>query len=695
MDLFFNPNAVAVIGVSEKPTNMAKNIIANLHEFNFNGIVYAVGPKGGKIYGHRIYRSVADIPDSIDLAIVLTPAETIPDIVEECGQKGIRRVVIESAGFREYGDKGKERETRLIEVAAKYKIRFIGPNCIGTLNLNNGLILPFLRFNDVFTRGKVSIVSQSGGVAFTFLNLLASESIGIGKIASIGNKLDVDENDILEYLLEDEETDVIILYLEGISDGRRLMQLAERTNKPILVHKANIGELGKSIAASHTAALSSDDDIVDAALRQAGIARFFDRATLVNYLKVLPLPKMKQNRLAILSRSGGHAILAADAAEKNGFALAPFRKDFLKEIESHFRANVINLTNPLDLGDLFDYDLYLKIIEKTVQLKDVDGVVFLHAYFSATEAEASRELIEKTNELSHRYNKPIGVCVATDEEEISKLRKELKQPVFTSPIEIIRALAMVRDFNYGIHPRPKAPHIKPDRKALDSIMKKCQAEKRSPLLQEGLDIFKAYDIPVIDSRWVTSEAAAVKAADELGYPVVLKVVSREISHKTDIGGVQLNLKNKTHVKEAYSEMMAAIKEQMPGATTEGVVVQKMLKRGWEMILGAKRDPNFGPAVLVGLGGIFVEVFKDTAMRIIPFCEKEARNMLLELKGYAILKGARGGRLYDIEAIIKSIMHLSQLMNDIPEIEEIDINPFYVLPEGSGGMALDARIILKT
>lgn len=695
MDMFFKPASVAIIGVSEKPDNMARNIILNLQEFAYNGILYAVGPRGGKIFGRRIYRSVADIPDQIDLAVILTPAETIPAILEECGQKGIKHAVIESAGFREFGAEGKEREKKVVDTAKKYGIRFIGPNCIGTMDLHSGLILPFLEFKNVFAKGKVSIISQSGGVAFSFLNLLGSESIGMAKVASIGNKLNVNENDLIEYLLEDDETDIIIVYLEGITDGKRLMKLGAGSKKPILVHKANIGELGKNIAASHTAALSSDDAVVDAALKQAGMARFEDRTTLVNYLKILPLPRIRGNNLAIISRSGGHAILAADAAEKNGFRLAPFKPAFIKEIESHLRANVITLTNPLDLGDLFDYDVYLKIIERTVMEKDVDGVVFLHTYLSSTEGAASRTLIEKTNELSHKYKKPIGVCVATDEDEITKLRKDLEQPVFNSPLEIIEALALSRDFNYENHTHPKPRRLAADKKRVTEILKKCKKEKRSPLLSEGLDIFKAYNIPVIPSKWARSEAEAVKAANELDfYPVVMKVVSQEISHKTDLGGVELNLRNEQQVKEAYKEMMAAIRKKAPKARMDGVVVQPMLKHGWEMIVGAKRDPNFGPVVLVGLGGIFVEVFKDSAMRVAPFSAQEAEKMLTELKGYPILKGARGGKTYDTSAIIKSVLDLSALMLDFPEIKEVDINPFYIRHEGKGGMALDARVILE-
>ena len=693
MDKFFNPSSIAVIGVSQKPTNLARNIVKNLTTFDFGGIVYTVGKSGGVYSGRKIYKSVLDIPDEVELAVILTPADTVPGILEECGKKGIRHAIIESAGFNEFGEEGKARTRLLMEVAAKYGIRFVGPNCIGLMNLKNGLMLPFLIFQDNFVRGNVSIVSQSGGVAITLLNVMAAEGIGVSKIASIGNKLNVDENDMIEYLIQDPDTDIIVVYLESISDGRRLMELGRSSPKPILIHKANIGRLSSSVAASHTAALGSDDNVVNAALGQVGIARFYDRQTLVNYLKVLPLPKIRGNRLGILSRSGGHAILAADAAETTGFELAEFGEAFLNEVQKHFRANVIKLTNPLDLGDLFDYDVYLKIIEETAKQDGVDGVIFLHVYFSAAEAEPSRVLIEKTRELSFKYNKPIIVCVTTEEEETCRLRRSLQQPVFTSPLEIVKALALVRDFDYGPRKKVEKPHVVVDEKGARSIIEGCKSEGRSPFLQEGLSIFKHYGIPVVETLCVRSEEEAVAAAEKVGWPVVMKVVSPDISHKTDVGGVELNLRDGRSVREVYKEMTRKIKTKLPSARIEGMLIQPMIGGGWEMIIGAKRDPNFGPAVLVGLGGIFVEVFRDVAMRVAPFSRDEALSMLKSLRGWQVLAGARGRMEYDIEVILDVVMRLQRLVLDIDEIKEVDINPFLVLHKGHGGMALDARIIL--
>lgn len=703
MDAFFNPKSIVVIGVSESPKNMARNIVLNLFEFGFKGLIHQVGRESGTLNNMKIYQSVLDIEEPVDLAIILTPAKTVPGIMEQCGRKGIRHAIIESAGFREYGEEGRALENIIVKTAQKYGMRFIGPNCIGTLSTQSGVATQFIKVKNNFRRGGISIVAQSGGVGYSYLMILASEDLGVAKFASIGNKLDVDENDLLEYLIDDEETKIICMYLEGVSDGRRLMEIAKRSSKPILVQKANIGTHAKSIAASHTAALSSDDAVVDAALKQAGIARVVDRDTLVNYLKIVPLPKMRGNRLAIISRSGGHAIIAADESEKEGFDLAPLSQNFLKNIEKHFRAKVIRLTNPLDIGDLFDYDIYAEIIEKTLREDYVDGVVFMHTNFSEAEGAPSRALFGKIEELCEKYQKPVGICVATDVKEFANLRKDLNFPLFSVPSAVIRALGLSRDF--CLRQQEKA-HSKrawkgcartatKGGKRAAQIIRECAKAKRNPLLQEGMEIFADYSIPVVKSSWARNLDEAVKAAEKIGYPVAMKIVSEDISHKTDFGGVKLSIKSELMLCEAFDDMIRTAKMKAPKARIEGVVVQPMLKKGWELILGAKRDPNFGPIVLAGLGGIFVEIFRDSSMRVVPFDGTEAHKMITELKGYPILAGARGDKPYDVKKVEETILHLARLINDFPEISEIDINPFYVMHKSHGGFALDARIILGT
>lgn len=700
MEKFFSPKSIAVIGVSESPANLAKNIVGNLLEFGFNGIIYQVGRIEGTLFNQKIYTSVLEIEDPIDAAVILTPAPTIPAILDECGRRGIKNVIIESAGFREYDEDGRAIEERLTKTAKKYGIRFIGPNCIGTMDVHSGLATSFVGFKDDFKRGDISVITQSGGVGFSYLNIFGSENLGLSKFASIGNKLNVDENDLLEYLLKDEKTGIICIYLEGVSDGIHLMELARHATKPILLQKANIGNLAKSIARSHAASLSSDDAVVSAALKQCGIARVTDKETLVNTLKILPLPRMRGNRLAIISRSGGHAIIAADASEECGFELAPLSKTFIKEVEGHLRGNVIKLTNPIDIGDLFDYGMYAKIIEETLRQDYVDGVVFMHAYFSATEGKPSRTLFNQIVKLSKKYDKPVGICIATDEDELSRLRKDISYPIFDVPTAVIRALAQSREFYLRrAHKIPPHPPLKKGGKEnfpvllkggrrgfrySSKIIKRCIKQKRNPLLQEGMAVFEAYGIPVVKSVWVKNEDEAAKAAQKIGYPVALKISSQKISHKTDVGGVRLNIRNEQQLREEYKEITKIAKD---------IIIQPMLKRGWELILGAKQDPNFGPIVMAGLGGIFVEIFKDTSIRVVPFDRNEAASMLAELKGYKILQGARGDKPYDIKGVEDAILRLAQLIADFPEIKEIDINPFYVLHRGQGGCALDARIIL--
>lgn len=697
MHEFFYPSSIAVIGVSAKPTNLGRNIVANLIEYGYDGIVYAVGQSGGAIATRRIYRAVGDIPDHVDLAVILTPAHTVPGILEECGQKGVRWAVIETAGFREYTDAGRELEEAITAVAKKYGIRFTGPNCIGIINMENGMCLPFPRLKKFVKRGEVSIITQSGGVGMSALNLMANDGLGLNKFVSVGNMLDIDAEDMLEYLIEDEGTKLIFIYLESIRDGRRLMDLARRSRKPILIFKANIGRLGQKIALSHTASLASDDRVVDAAFHQAGIIRVHDATTFGNYLKILGLPPMKGDNLAVISRSGGQAVIAADACELSGFNLAHLPESFLREIESYFRASVIRLTNPLDLGDLFDLDLYARIVEQTLQLEGVDGVVFLHTSLSEEENLKSRELLMRLMQLVENYDKPVAYYLSAEAQEVAYLKQNYHFPIFTQVVETIRALEMSH-YYYARSQQVRSPRAIPafdvDRTAVENQLAEARAEKRDPLLSEALSILEAYGIPTVQSRSARDIDEAVTIAEELGYPVALKVISEQISHKSDVGGVQLNLRNRAALTAAYEEIQNRIKQVYPQAQIEGVLVQPMVTGGWELILGGRQDPQFGPVVLLGLGGIFVEVFDEVMIRVAPITREDAVEMVTGLRGYPILTGARGHRPADIDSLVESLLRLSQLLVEFPQIKELDINPLRVFHAGEGCRALDARIVLE-
>ena len=694
-DVFY-PKSVAVVGVSAKPDNLGRNIMLNLVDFGFDGIVYPVGPKGGAITTRRIYKSVIDIPDHVDLAVILVPARFVPDVLEECGQKGVKRAIIETAGFREYSDAGREIEDKVVEVANKYNIRFIGPNCIGAINMDNGFCVPFPRLTPFIRKGEVSIISQSGGVGLSIMNHMAAEGIGLNKFVSVGNMLNIEAEEILEYFIKDEGTRIIFIYLESIRDGRKLMDLAKLSPKPILVFKSNIGQLGQSIAASHTASLSSDDRVVDAAFQQCGITRIHDVTSLSEYMKTLRLPRLKDKRLAIISRSGGHAIVAADACEITGFQLAEFPESFIREIEKHFRASVIKLTNPLDLGDLFDLDVYYRIVEETLAQENVDGVVFLHTSVARTEHDPTKSLVGRLEKLSKEYKKPVVVYVSANSEEVSQLRNSFDFPIFTHIVEMFRALKLGFDHSRMIETVDRqevAPTFVVDKKRVRELIEIAQSENRDLLLDEAVEVLHCYGIPAISGKKATNAKEAQAAAEELGYPIAMKVIAKEISHKSDVGGVQLNLRDGKAVESAFKDMEAKIKKSYPEVKIDGVMVQPMAVGGRELILGARQDEQFGPVILVGLGGIFVEIFEQANMRIAPISRTEARTMIEELNGAQILMGARGEKRFDIEAVADAVLHLSQLMMDFPEIQEFDINPLRIFHEGDGCSALDARIIL--
>jgi len=696
MQGIFSPRSVAVVGVSAKPDNLGRNIMLNLIDFGFDGIVYPVGPSGGAITTRRIYRSVTDIPDHVDMAVILVPARFVPQVMEDCGQKGVKRAVIETAGFREYSDEGKKIEDEVVAIAKKYGIRFIGPNCIGVINMENGFCVPFPRLTPFIRKGEVSIISQSGGVGLSIMNHMAAEGIGLNKFASVGNMLNVDAEDLLEYYIEDEGTKTIFIYLEGIRDGRRLMELAKRSPKPILVMKSNIGKLGQSVAASHTASLSSDDRVVDTAFRQCGITRVHDVTTLSHYMKTLRLPPLKNKRLAIISRSGGHAIVAADACETVGFELAEFPESFIQEIEKHFRASVIKLTNPLDLGDLFDLDVYYHIVEQTLSQQNVDGVAFLHTSVASTEHGPTKELMTRLDALSKQFNKPVAVYVSANAAEVTDLRRNLDFPIFTHIVEMFRALKL--DFEHsqmmaGVASEGESPALVGKKPDVQRLIEMAANENRDLLLNEAMDVLECYGIPTVRGLAASTAEDAVKAADSVGYPVAMKVISEHISHKSDVGGVQLNLRDQDGVLEAFEDMYSRIRKAFPDAKLGGVMVQPMAIGGRELILGGRQDKQFGPVILVGLGGIFVEIFEQASMRIAPVSRNEAVTMIEELNGSQILMGARGQKRFDIDVIADAIVHLSQLLTDFPQIKELYINPLRIFHEGEGCLALDARIIL--
>jgi acetyltransferase len=688
VDQLFYPKSVAVIGVSENPDNLARIIVKNLFEFQFKGEIILVGKEKGIFFGREICTSIEDIKEGIDVAVILTPAQTMPGILEACGKKKIRWAIIETGGFKEYSEEGAMLDEEILGIAKKWGMRIVGPNGIGIINVENGFVVPFVNMRrDPVRKGNVSVLAQSGGVSMAYFNLLTSANVGIAKIVSMGNKLDLNEIDYLKYLIRDPRTEIIGLYLESLERGRELMEIARSTSKPILLHKANIGEGSHYIAKLHTAALANDDRVVDAALKQADIVRTRDFRSFASAVKILSLPPMKGKSLVILSRSGGIAIVAADSAERYGFRLYPLTKEFTGRIHDYFRAKVIQPINPLDLGDLFDFDLYTKILDQVLRIKAVDGVLFQHGSAGA-EIEPSRSLIHAVKDLSFRYQKPVALCYLTEEEELAYIKRAFDYPIFTEPSEALDALAISREhYRKQNILKEEAPSYEIDRNRAKRILQKAKKKRRDPLLPEAFEVLQVYGIPVAPYRVIHQKIDLKKAIKEVGRLAVLKVIFPEISHKSEAGGVILNIDDLQKAEEAFEKV-----RELNQQKSFGVLVQKMIAYGKEVILGAKRDPSFGPVVLFGLGGIYVEVLKESSLRVAPINRSEAIEMISELKASNILRGVRGEQPSDIGALVENLLRLSQLMIDFPEIDGIDINPVIVLEKGA--IAVDARIVLR-
>lgn len=683
MQRIFYPNSIVVIGVSERQENLARTIIANLCTFGYKGRLFAVGRKEGSVHGISIATSLDQVPDGLDLAVILTPAATVPDFMEACGRKGIRRIVIESGGFSEFSQEGLRLEQRLLEIAREWDIRFVGPNCISVINLETGLCLPFGSMSTVAARlGPASVVSQSGGVSLTYVDRLCTAGVGVNKAVSIGNKTDLDETDYLAYLLQDPGTKIVCLYLESIGDGRKLMDLARSSAKPIIVHKVNRGQASRRVALSHTAALADDDRIVSAAFRQVGIFRPEDFRESVAIAQGLTLPPVRGNRLVVISRSGGHAVIAADAAERYGFQLAALPDEFIERVRALFPADVIALTNPIDLGVIFDFELYARIVEECLHMLSPDAVLLINTY-TLDEAEGAHRLARRVEEIVRESGRPIAFCVYSQGDEGQVVQQHTSLPIFAEIDDALRGLAASRDWNCW-----QARRVGATGDAVHASREEAQRVLTRPgvlTVEQALALCKAYGIPVTPLKVANDPEEAIQAADQLGYPVALKALATQLVHKSDMGGVTLGLVDAAAVRRESAAMLTRI------AHPARLMVQRMVGDGLEVILGGKRDRSFGPVVMFGLGGTYVEVFNDVSFRVAPLSRTDAEEMIGEVRGKRLLDGVRGKPPMDQESLIKALLSLSCMLVDNPSITEVDINPLLVLEHGAA--AVDARAVV--
>ncbi len=698
MDKIFYPDSIVIIGLSSKPTNIPRLTLENLLRWGYRGRIFGVNARSEDphVDGIRMFKNVEDLPEIPDLAYCMIPAPLIPEMVDRCGKYGIRRMAIPSGGFSEFSEEGQALASQLLNTARKYGIRFVGPNSVTVANTDNGLCLPFVALHKA-PKGEMSIVSQSGGVALSMLNYLADEKIGLAKFASIGNKLDLDEVDFLEYLGKDQQTRVICLYLESINRGRKLIETAKKINKPIVVYKSNTTSAGKRAAMSHTAALSSDEAIIDSAFEEAGIIRIRDFLEFIEVTKAFQLPPMRGRRIMVMSPAGGFAVMGADLCEKAGFEFADMGKDFYESLKQFSNAGVINFSNPLDMGDIYDPKLTAHVIYSVMHSDQVDGSIYISQRPQMPQGENVFQKMFLADISMEAWGsilsagKPLGICLFGPSRVIQQAKRYVEFPIFNSPEEMIKALASQMKFYERRKQLKEQKDLVPPAGIDQEAACHWMLDKQGEYGEEAFALLEAYGIKTAASRTAVDAEEAVVHARELGYPVVMKVVSPDALHKSDAGGVLLGLKSDQQVAEGFLRIKKNLHKFNKNALFGGVRIQKMAGPGFDLFVGGKQDPSFGPVVFFGLGGIYIEAFKDVANLLCPARPEIIEEKMATLKSATLLSGLRGEPAGDQSAFIDLVVRTARILADFPGIKELDINPVRVFTEGEGVIALDTRL----
>ncbi|HEX9284572.1 MAG TPA: acetate--CoA ligase family protein, partial [Nitrospirales bacterium] len=699
LDVFFAPKSVAVIGASETAGSVGRTILWNLISNSFGGTVFPVNSKRASVLGIKAYPSVAALPDAIDLAVIATPAPTVPAIVDECVAAGVKGAIIISAGFKECGAEGAALEKRILAAAQRGSLRIIGPNCLGLMNPISGLNATFA--GKMALAGNVGFISQSGALCTAVLDWSLRELVGFSSFISIGSMLDVDWGDLIDYLGDDPRTRSIIIYMESIGDARSFLSAAREValTKPIIVIKAGRTEAAAKAAASHTGALTGSDEILDAAFRRSGVLRVNNIADLFYMAEVLAKqPRPKGPRLTVLTNAGGPGVLAADSLIGNGGELAELSQETIdslnKLLPAHWSHN-----NPIDiLGDAGP-ERYAKAVEIVAQDPGSDGLLVILTPQAMTDPTQTAEQVKAFASLN---NKPIlaswmgGASVAAGE----SILNSSNIPTFPYPDTAARAFQYMWRYSYNLRALYETPVLPvdseewtPERGRVEELIRSARGEGRTLLTEfESKQLLAAYGIPTLETVIAVSEKEAVKAATAIGYPVVLKLHSSTITHKTDVGGVQLNLVNAVAVRSAYRAIRQAVHDKAGAEHFLGVTVQPMIRHdGYEIIVGSTLDSQLGPVILFGSGGQLVEVYKDRALALPPLNTTLARRLIEQTRIFAALKGVRGRKAVDIAALEQLLVRFSQLVVEQRWIREIDINPLLASPERM--VALDARIVL--
>jgi acetyltransferase len=690
----FSPHSVAVIGASRDQGKVGHEVLKNLILGGFEGHIYPINPKAYKILGKKCFSDIHEVKGRIDLAIVVIPARLVPQSLEKCGEKKIPTVIVISAGFKEMGKEGAGLEREMLSYAHLHQIRILGPNCLGLINTDSKLNASFSR--EMPFSGNIGFFSQSGALGTAILDWAIGEKIGFSKFISLGNKADISEIDILQVLGRDPKTKVILGYLESIENGEEFISIAKiiSKKKPVIIVKAGSTKAGSRAASSHTGSLTGSEVAFNAAFKQTGIIRAYSVQELFNYALAFayqPLPR--GNNIAVVTNAGGPGIMAADACER--FHLNPITpsKDTIDKL-AVFLPPAAGFYNPIDiLGDAGS-NRYKKSLDVILEDRKIHGVVAILTPQAMTEVVQTAEVL---GEVSMDTQKPILASFMgqyTIKEGIERLVK-YKIPNYVYPEQAIEAFHKMWEYKRWIDlPDGHYKHYRGDKGHVRGVLDRARNEETLTLSeQKAREILRAYHYTLPRYEIAETSDMAVDFAEKIGYPVVLKIVSSHILHKSDVGGIRIGLQTPDQVINAFHDIIAKCRRFMPKANIQGVAVQNMYQNVREVILGMSRDPHFGPLIMFGLGGIYVEVLKDVTFRIAPISEEDARAMINEIHSYPMLKGVRGQKSADLDAIVEAIIRLSQIAIDFPEICDADINPLAVMECGKGAVALDARFTI--
>ncbi len=697
LDKIMKPKAIAVIGASTKPKTIGSEIMQRLRDYKFNGKIYPVNPKGGIIEGFEAYTSVGEIPGDVDLAVIIIPQKFVLSSIDECHKKGIKGICIISAGFKESGAEGAQAERDLVAKIKEYGMRCVGPNCLGVLNTHPDIKMDATFAESLPQRGNIGFVSQSGALGGGILNILKDLNVGFAQFISIGNQADVNAETALEYWENDDDVQQILLYMESIQNPENFRKLASRISKkkPIVALKAGRSAAGASAASSHTGSLAGADKAANALLKQSGVIREYSLKNLFSTAKVFsnsPIPK--GNRVAIITNSGGPGIMATDAICEYGLEIAKIL-DSTKEKLRSFLPAAASVKNPIDMIASAPIEHYKQTVETVIADENVDMIMVIYLPFlGLKDIDVAKALME----IKAKYpQKPVlGVFMTTSSFFSQLADMDVNMPFYMYAEEAAEALQRLDQQRKWMEKGQTVPKIYDvNKQKTETIIKKALKEGRDQLTTlESIDVLDAYGIRACRYDFAKNIDEAANAANKIGYPVVMKMTSKTTSHKTDVGGVIVNIQSEEQLREEYNALMKRLEAKNLLEGLEGVIVQEMVKGNREMVCGIATDPQYGPMMMFGLGGVFIEVMKDVTFRLAPLTIEDAKDMIREVKSYELLLGARGTKPAQIDQIEETLLRLSQLVNDFKFIDELDINPMLISEKTGEGIAVDGRIKVR-